>query len=290
MKNCDEIAENVLNRKKEYEKQKSIKRKNMIKISSLALCVALVGFIGFALKNNKTDLIKSENVLGKSSNSMTSPENSVLLTTNATQNEETVNGENITQKQAFTDGGNYAQGFTPPGHHFCIPIVPFDKSFKLTGEVITEEEAQKYLSENKWRIAASLGADKVSVDSIRFSDGYRYVSYTGAEGESFKINQSNIDYLVYNGDKLIAIVTLMKVNGELSDSTAYGAKWFERYNNFLQSHKGEELVNVWALNCHIIVAPDNTCFNPMGADVSGYVEGIENPYELYYHEAAVYVP
>lgn len=290
MKNCDEIAENVLNRKKEYEKQKSIRRKNLIKISSFAVCVLLAGFIGFAIKNNKSDLIKSENVLGKAPNSAASSENQVSLTMNSNQTDEAISekGEIITEK--FADGGNYAEGFAPPGHYFCIPIVPFDRSFKLTGEVITEEEAQKYLSENKRRIAASLGADNVSVDSIRFSDGFRYVSYTGREGESFTINQGNIDYLVYNGDKLIAILTLMKVNGELSDSTAYGARWFERYNNFLQSHKGEELVNVWALNCHIIVAPDNTCFNPMGADVSGYVEGIENPYEVYYHENAVYVP
>ena len=290
MKNCDEIAENVLNGKKEYEKQRGVKRKNMIKFSSLAVCVVLVGFIGFSLKNNESDLIKSENVLGKSPNSAASPENSVAVTMNATQVDEAISENEEASIKGFVDGGYYSQGFTPPGHDVCIPIVPFDRSFKLTGEVITEEEAQKYLSENKKRIAYSLAADSISVDSIRFSDGYRYVSYTGAEGESFSINQGNIDYLVYNGDKLIAIVTLMKVNGELSDSTAYGAKWFEDYNNFLQSHKGEELVNVWALNCHIIVAPDNTCFNPRGTDVSGYIEGIENPYELYYHEAAVYVP
>lgn len=290
MRNCEKIAENVLNRKNEYEKQKSIRRKNIIKFSSLTAFVVLIGLIGFSLKDNKIESVRSDNVLAKGQNTVNATENAISNDEPEYYEKEETSVVNENQQEVIVDGGNYANGVTPPGNNFCIPLVPFDKSFKLTGETITEEEAEKYLNENKKRIISSLASDRVSVDSIRFSDGYRYVSYTGAEGESFKINQSNIDYLVYNGDKLVAIVTLMKYNGELSDSIAYGARWFEGYNKFLQSHKGEELVNVWALNCHIIVAPDNTCFNPMGVDVSGYVEGIENPYELYYHEYAIYVP
>lgn len=290
MKNCEKIAENVLNRKNEYEKQKSIRRKNIIKFSSLTAFVVLIGLIGFSLKDNKIESVRSDNVLAKGQNAVNATESAISNDEPEYYEKEETSVSNENQQEVIVDGGNYANGVTPPGNNFCIPLVPFDKSFKLTGETITEEEAEKYLNENKKRIISSLASDRVSVDSIRFSDGYRYVSYTGAEGESFKINQSNIDYLVYNGDKLVAIVTLMKYNGELSDSIAYGARWFEGYNKFLQSHKDEKLVNVWALNCHIIVAPDNTCFNPMGVDVSGYVEGIENPYELFYHEYAIYVP
>ena len=40
----------------------------------------------------------------------------------------------------------------------------------------------------------------------------------------------------------------------------------------------------------IIIAPDNTYFNPMGHDVSAYLEGVEKPYEMFYHEAATYIP
>ena len=227
MRNCEKIAENVLNRKNEYEKQKSIRRKNIIKVSSLTAFVVLIGLIGFSLKDNKIESVKSDNVLAKGQNTINATENAMLNDEPEYYEKEETSVSNENQQEAIVDGGNYANGVTPPGNNFCIPLVPFDKSFKLTGETITEEEAEKYLNENKKRIISSLASDSVSVDSIRFSDGYRYVSYTGAEGESFKINQSNIDYLVYNGDKLVAIVTLMKYNGELSDSIAYGARWFE---------------------------------------------------------------
>ena len=122
----------------------------------------------------------------------------------------------------------------------------------------------------------------------------------GAEGKSFEIRQNYRDYLVYIGEEeeLAAIITLFKENGELYDTPMFGAAWFEGYGEYLKEHKGEKLIYVYASWYEIIIAPDNTYFNPMGVDynaqglniTSKYLEGVDKPYEVFYHEAATYTP
>ena len=172
-----------------------------------------------------------------------------------------------------------------------IPVLPFDRTIQYTGEAITDAEAAAYFKENTW-LQSALGASGVDADGIHFAEhGYCHVSYDGTEGKSFEVRQNFRDYLVWNGKgDLIAIVTLTKENGALSGTPAFSGPWFHAYNAFLQQHKGEALVFVYAGWMELVITPDNGVYNPQGTDVSQYLEGIENPYEIFRCDAATYVP
>ena len=172
-----------------------------------------------------------------------------------------------------------------------IPGLPGTNEIDLVGEEITEEEAAKYFKENRASIVSSLSASGVAADDIRISEkGYCHINYNGDADKNLEIRRNFRDYLVYNGEKLVAIVTLTKDNGLLSSTPAFGGTWFDDYNEFLNQHKGQELVYLYAGWMEIIIAPDNTCTNPMGLDISEYLKGIENPYEWFYNEKAIYIP
>ena len=76
----------------------------------------------------------------------------------------------------------------------------------------------------------------------------------------------------------------------MTDSIAFGAPWFDSFNKKLIAHKGEKLIFVWAANAEIIIAPDGSYFSSVGNDVSHYMEGLENPYEFFFTDLAVYIP
>jgi len=172
-----------------------------------------------------------------------------------------------------------------------IPTLPATNEIDLVGDKITEEEAKQYFEETSASIISSLSASGVEADNIRISDtGYCHINYDGTAGKNLEIRQNFRDYLVYNGDRLVAIVTLTKDNGLLSSTPAFGGEWFDDYNEFLKQHEGQKLVYLYAGWMEIIIAPDNTCTNPMGLDVSEYLKGIEDPYKWFYNKAAVYTP
>lgn len=79
-------------------------------------------------------------------------------------------------------------------------------------------------------------------------------------------------------------------SGKIFDSPAFGAPWFDEYNNFLCRHKNEKLLYVYAGSVEIVITPENEILNPLGLDAERYFEGVENPYERFYNENAVYVP
>jgi len=172
-----------------------------------------------------------------------------------------------------------------------IPALPADRTIRYTGEAITDEEAAAYFRENTW-LQSALGSSGVDADGIRFaSHGYCHVSYDGTEGKPLEVRQNFRDYLVWNGKgDLIAIVTLTKENGALSDTPAFGGPWFGDYNAFLKAHKGEALVFVYAGWMELVLTPDGGVFNPQGTDVSRYLEGVEAPYEIFRCDAASYTP
>lgn len=177
---------------------------------------------------------------------------------------------------------------------FFVPLRPaYSASEKLdvTGERLTDEEAGLYLEKNKETIGSSLSSSGVAADNICFSEkGYYHLNYNGAEGKPLELKENFRDYLVYNGNKLIAIITLIKENGKVTDSISFGAPWFDSFNKKLIAHKGEKLIFVWAANAEIIIAPDGSYFSSAGNDVSHYMEGLENPYEFFFTDLAVYIP
>ena len=174
---------------------------------------------------------------------------------------------------------------------WMIPALPFDRTIQYTGEAITDAEAAAYFKESTW-LQSALSASGVDADGIRYTEhGYCHISYDGTEGKSFEVRQNFRDYLVWNGKgDLIAIVTLTKENGALSATPAFGGPWFGEYNAFLQQHKGEAIVFVYAGWMELVITPDNGVYNPQGTDVSRYLKGVENPYEIFRCDAATYVP
>lgn len=208
-------------------------------------------------------------------------------------------GKNGTER-AFSgtepaDGGTetvYGGGSSPSSYGgVFIPAVP-KNTVKTTGEKLTDEEAKAYFEKNGGHIVSSLSASGVPADNIRISDtGYGHLSYDGSTMDYVELRQNFRDYPVFNGDELVAIVTLYKSDGEIFDSPAFGAPWFGEYNNILKRHSGEKLVYLYAGQfTEIIIAPDNTCYNPLGTDVSAYFEGLDDPYGYFLNDGAVYVP
>ena len=183
-------------------------------------------------------------------------------------------------------GGEIGTGY------FNIPVIPFNREIVTTGEKITDEEAAAYFAERKGSLAQSLGASGVAADNIRISEkGYCHACYSGLEGERLEVRENFRDYLVYNRETLIAIVTLYKENGKLYDTPAFGAPWFSDYAAFLRQHRGEELVYVYAGFAEIILTPDGGMYSALSGIVPEYyMEGTEDPYHVFYHPSDVYIP
>ena len=238
MKSYKEIADNVLSRRDEFDKQQKMRRKKII-VSSFVSCFVLVVVFGVGALQSDWLVRFFPDI-----NSLSQEGNSNETTGTHFSDEQT----DIPETQQYEIGGD--EGFTSGGNirdGVSIPVLPFDREIKLTGEKITDEEALEYLSKNKSGIIGSLSSSGVAADAIKISDkGYCHVNYNGEEGKSFEIRQNFRDYLVYNSDKLVAIITLFKENGEISATPSFGAKWFDNYNSYLNSHKGEELIYVYA--------------------------------------------
>ena len=206
-----------------------------------------------------------------------------------------LSNEGIVVLSSYVDNTDVIENDGPNGGEniggWYVPGLPATNEIDLVGDEITEEEAKRYFEENRASITNSLSASGIAADDIRISDtGYCHISYNGGADKNLEIRQNFRDYLVYNGDRLVAIVTLTKDNGLLSSTPAFGGTWFDDYNAFLKQHEGQKLLYLYAGWMEIIISPDNTCTNPMGQDISEYLKGIENPYEWFYNEAAVYTP
>ncbi len=190
-----------------------------------------------------------------------------------------------TSTQAADEGA-----FASQGAYVCIPRLPQDRTITVTAEQITDEEAAAYFAENYGSIKSALAASG-ALTELRISEkGYSHVTYTGAEGESLELRANFRDYLAYDGDRLAAIITLFKENGVIYNSPAFGSPWFAGYDAFLQAHRGEALVYVYAGNAEIILLPDGGIYSPLAGLPQAYMEGIDNPYAVFYHPGAVYVP
>ncbi len=291
MKSYNEIADNIFLRRDEYEKGKRAKRKKMIGVASFMGCVVLAFIVGVGFwqhDDNKSTLqiLNQQSQEGERNQTTTNSEKEPNKTKLPEKDKPIASNEHTTP----VDGGDeFSGGYT--SEWLNIPILPREKKIELVGDELTDEEAQTYFNKNRNSIVSSLCTSGVTSDSIKISDkGYCHITYNGILGEGFEIRQNIRDYLAYNGDELVAIITLYKENGVVSNTISFGAKWFDKYNNYLKQHKGEKLVYAYAGWFEIIVAPDNTYFNPMGYDVSPYLEGASEPYKLFYHELNSYTP
>ncbi len=295
MKTYKEITERILTRRDEYEEVKKVKKQRILGISSAVGCFALAAVCLTVWKSTapgsgspiNNQLMINPDVLTEITDSEVDPSTVPPSTEPIIPDEITTvyNSGNQSYDIPYSPDGEIVGGW-------FIPALPFDRTMAISCEVITDAEAEEYFDKNAESILGSLYASGMSSDSVRISEkGYSHVCYNGTMGKPLELRRDYRDYLVYSGDKLTAIITLFKdENGEICNTPSFGAKWFDDYNEYLQNHKGEELVYAYAGWFEIIIAPDNTYYNPMGLDASSYLEGVENPYDVFYHEAAVYIP
>ncbi len=290
MKTTDEMMTSLFARREQYLTERR-DRKRMAGKAVTALfsaCLVVVACFGiWRTVKPETDMDMA--LLTKD---VASPQNSTdtvndLPTDGQTEDGDTVNKDtaaNVGQVKKSGDGSNAFDGL-------CIPAVPGTREISLVGERITDDEAKAYFEKNFSGIKSALTASGVATGNMKISEtGYGHICYDGVEGKGAELRQGFRDYLVHNDGRLIAIITLMKENGAISDCPAFGASWFDQYDAYLKQHAGQELIYLYAGSMEIVLAPDGTVCNPMGTDVSHYLEGIENPYERFYHTAAIYVP
>ncbi len=315
MRTNDEIYETVIERKNKYEENK--KRRNKCLLSTGAVAIVLAVCITAGVAAQRGEIISKE-AEGGADSGATYPglsgyeEQTAVSYANDEDESPTEAMTGYTGKEMQTAQAVYGGAEVPDedgsetttaeksdgsggeSGGFCIPAPPFvsgaKPGIKVTGERITDEEANKFFEDNTW-IASALSSSGVPADELAFSQaGYCHVSYDGVEGKQLEVRENFRDYLVYNGGKLVAIVTLTKENGKLSATPAFGGPHFDDYDSFLKAHKGEKLLYVYAGFMEIVITPDNRCFNPQGSNVSEYMAGVDNPYEYFYSESATYIP
>ncbi len=274
-----EEAENSVN--------KASSKKNIIKLTvPFAACFALLiasALLWTTVKTDTPDLSKGDGKgISDSKNAWEKEAPSGNTETSDISEKDSEDGKGDTHGEV---GSNF----------FAVPALPEDRTIVTVGERITDSEAQKYFAQNRPSIVSGFSKSGVGADNIRISDkGYCHVSYTGTKGEKLTVKENYRDYLVYNGENLVAIITLVKENGQISSTLMFGAAWFSDYGKFLNSHKGEELVFVYSGATELVITPDNTVYAPLlspnGYNASIYVQGAENPYKTFYHSADIYVP
>jgi len=296
MKSYEEMSKSVLERIDEYNKEKEAKNKTAKRV--LIPLTAVFVFTLAALGLWKSGIIgnRIEKSDGKDTTVILVNEDSGGETVIVSNNDNTTSNDGngtteVSTSQAYQGGDVYGDPDDQSGGNGVnIPALPFDKSFELTGEEITDEEAQQYFKENTVRFVNELTASGVSADNLKIMPkGYCHVMYDGTEGKSFEIRQNFRDYLAYNGDKLVAIITLTKEDGKLSATPAFGGPWFDDFNAALQKYKGQELIFIYAGWMEFVITPDGSYFNPMGMEL-GLEFGDIDKYKTFYHPKAVYVP
>lgn len=326
MKTNDEIFNLVISRRDEHKAEMK-KRVNLIAaVTVFAACVCVACSIAAArIKPQKsppapaysTEEIKEERIGETSAHAAeTAQEQNTEQEIN--QNENTgktqqKNEKTVTGKEAVSDRAGAPEKKPDPASEspesvteakksgnigdngFFIPVVPehagAPSGVEITGEKITDSEAKAYFDENKASVVSALAASGVPADDIKISEkGYSHIGYYGVEGKRFELRQNFRDYPVYNGTRLVAIITLVKENGRLYSTPAFGAPWFDSYGAYLNAHKGQKLLYVYAGPTEIVIAPDGTYRSPAGNDVSQVLEGVDEPYQYFYCEGATFTP
>ena len=202
---------------------------------------------------------------------------------------------------------NYLSGSS--SYLYVLPEKPAREELERSGEKLTDKKAQRFFKENLPWLQRALSASGVPADALRISErGYSHVAFDNNTGAQYfamttdagcvggqmpvcALRQNFRDYPVWNGDELVAIVTLVLENGEIHANPAFGGTWFKDFGDFLNMHKGEKLLFLYfGGQTEFVLTPDGKVRNPQGQELVPDFGEIENPYEFFYCSEAVYVP
>ena len=160
-----------------------------------------------------------------------------------------------------TQEGGLAGGVAGSGELAVAQIV--SRGIRTEGEVLSDEEGYAYVTKYKDALLDTLAVSGVKMSQPRFAEkGIGHLSIH-ADGAVMKTNWR--DFLVYDGDEIVAIYTLYKENGLIHATPAWGGPWFAEYSRFLAEHAGQELVFLYLDAAQeIILLPDGKAVNPLG--------------------------
>lgn len=313
MKDYKEMSDSVLKRVHEYEQQNTSERakvKKVGKISLIVLPLLTVAAIVVTLltKGAGGNEIKTGGRV--ESSSKTTAESSSQAMTSSSKAD---SSSEITTTSSANSGIDPNERF---GGQAMIAALPKNNRKQVIGEQITEQEARDYFLKNAPSLQSSLLASGVELaeisyetseycftgnvlcakGSLMFMKGYCHISYDGNADESkpgLTVKQNFMDFHVYNAGKLVAIVTLVKGNGLISSTPAFGAPWFDSFSNVLNKYAGRKVLFLYAGTVAYAIAPDNTVIHPQGSESSVRDSGltsIKDAYNWFYDERCVYTP
>ena len=333
MKDYKQMSESVLQRVHEYEEQnestharvRSVGKVSAIVLPVLALTAVGIfalsgGFGGSSIGTSSSDTVGGNDHIGhygsnnsdagdtsekrseSSSESESSSQAAVTTTSNAvSKTTESKSGGEIDPNERF-------------GGQTMIAAIPKNNRTQVIGEKITDEEARDYFNKNTASLQSSLTASGVELaeiyyeadydgaqvicakDSLVIRKGYCHVSYDGNTDESkpgLTVKQNFMDFHVYNADRLVAIVTLVKENGLIYATPAFGAPWFDSFDKALQKYAGKKVLFLYAGAMAYAIAPDGKVIHPQGYESSVKDSGLDkfpDAYNWFYNEQCVYTP
>ncbi len=195
--------------------------------------------------------------------------------------------QNCTTSAILSGGSSYL---------YRLPEKKAREQLERSGEKLTDEQAQAYFKENLTWLQSALSASGLPADALHISErGYSHVMFENLNAAPTApvcaLRQNFRDYPVWNGDELVAIVTLALENGELYATPAFGGPWFKDFGIFLNAHKGEKLLFLYfGGQTEFVLTPDGKVRNPQGQELAPDFGEIKNPYDFFYCPEAVYVP
>ena len=254
MKSSEEMISSLLERRGEYMAERAVTRRKLLRTAApvMALCLVIAGIAAG----------RSRKLFGHSSGPI---------------------GIGTETSYRSADGDPIEGGVN-------LDMPPQSNVIKFVGERLTDEEARLYFEENSAWIRNALGESGVQVNDFRILDkGYPHINYEGG-GKELEVRQNFRDYLAYSGDQLVAIITLVKEDGKLYATPAFGGPWFDSYNELLKAHAGEKLIYLYYGITEVVLLPDGSAVNPMGYSVKQFFEWVKDPYAWFFNEEVVYVP
>ena len=226
-------------------------------------------------------------VSSTTANLTTSTSAGVELTSAAHPPTNVTTTQNCTTDRYLSGGSSYL---------YRLPERAAREQLERSGEKLTDKQAQVYFKENLTWLQSALSASGVPADALHISErGYSHVMFENNNAASAApvctLHQNFRDYPVWNGDELVAIVTLVLENGELHATPAFGGPWFSAFGDFLNMHKGEKLLFLYfGGQTEFVLTPDGKVRNVQGQEQAPDFGSIKNPYSFFYCPEAVFVP
>lgn len=319
MKTDKQMAEEILN--EVSIKKAAISKRNKIVASAAAVAVVLVGaavigkggnelFSGGGLLHKQSNTIEAGKIASEKE-SLTQGETSSSFipageywTNEESYSEKEKTENNVTESfsaqtkaakteaektEAKDEGGSVKSGGYG-GEVITGSDEPKTFSFHYEGENLTDAEGNEYFKTHGEGIKNALTSSGVKLDEITFSPrGYGHINYDGQGNITLRRNFR--DFVVYGKDgKVVAIITLVKENGQIYDNVAFGGPWFGNYGQLLKTYKGKELVYVYCGQTEYIFTPDGKIINPLGYEPGNEFNGISDPYKTFKYPENTFTP